>query len=180
MSKVPTVEDIKYTHIIETMTMVAHHFYLSDEIDEPKYYVDMIHTITEAGANDTIVIHLNTPGGHLHTGIQLINAMKLTEAHVVCSLEATSHSLGTIIFLSADERIVQPNSMMMFHNYHGGTYGKGNEQVAELEATIRWFEQIARTIYVPFLTTAEVNRILKGEDLWLLTDDIITRLKRLK
>ena len=125
--------------------------------------------------SEIIHIHLNTPGGNLSTGVQLVNAMKTSEAHIVCSLESEAHSLGTLIFLAADEFLVHDNCVMMFHNYSGGTWGKGNEQIAALDGTTKWFNGLVRKIYIPFLSEEELERILRGEDLWLQTEEIRER-----
>lgn len=152
------------------------HYYLSSEIGEPTEYVEMIHRIAVAAETDVIYIHLNTTGGQLDTGVQIINAMQTTEAHVVTILEGNAHSLGTMIFLAGDEMWVHENCMMMFHNFSGGVIGKGNELVRELEATVKWFNALVKTLYVPFLTEEELERILRGEDLWMMTPEIRERL----
>ena len=155
------------------------HFYLSEEIAEPDAYTDMIHRINAAAPVDVIFIHLNTPGGRLDTGIQIINAMQNSQAKVVTVLESMAYSLGTLIFLAGDEMVVNDHCMMMFHNFKGGILGKGQELVAQLEATVKWFEALAKKIYVPFLTEDEFNRILRGEDLWMHSPQIRKRLERM-
>lgn len=170
------IENKPFTYFEQAVVNKVHHYYLSEAIGEPNDYIELVHRIKTCGPHEVIHLHLNTPGGRLDTGVQLINAMQTSEAHVICSLESEAHSLGTLIFLAADEFIVHDNCMMMFHNYSGGMWGKGNEQVAQLAATIKWFESLARRIYLPFLSEEELEKILHGEDLWLHTDDIRDRL----
>lgn len=168
-----------FYHIEQVLTKRVQHFYLSTVISEPGYYVEMIHRIKSAPPDDIIHIHLNTPGGNLDTGVQIINAIQSTPAHVVCSVEAESHSLGTLIFLSADEFVVHDNTMMMFHNFSGATFGKGHEQQSSLEATSKWFEGLARKLYIPFLSEEEFERIKRGEDIYLHADSIRKRLEKM-
>lgn len=172
-------EIVHYYHYEQSIIRKVQHFYLSATITEPSNYVDMIHRIQTASPEDVIYIHLNTPGGHLDTGIQLVNAMQSTAAHVIASLEAEAHSLGTLIFLAADEFVVHDNCMMMFHNFSGAVFGKGHEQQAHLAATVKWFNTLARKLYIPFLTEDEFDRILKGEDIYIHSDDIRRRLERM-
>jgi ATP-dependent protease ClpP protease subunit len=139
----------------------------------------MIQKIQVAGPEEIIYIHLNTPGGRLDTGVQIINAMQSSSAHIIVGIEANCHSLGTLIFLAADEFIVHDNCLMMIHNFSGGTFGKGNEQQSQLEAQIKWFNQLARNLYVPFLTEDEFGKIIKGEDLWLQSEEIRGRLEKM-
>ena len=153
-----------------------HHFYISDVVEEPKGYVDMIHQIRVAPEGDIVLIHINTPGGNLDTGIQIVNAMTASAAHVVCSIEGIAYSLGTLLFLAADEFLIHDNCMMMFHNYSGGIWGKGHEQISQLEATTKWFNVLARKYYIPFLSEEELDRMTKGEDLWMESDEVRQRL----
>lgn len=173
------VEIKPYEYFEQALVTKIRHYYLSGYIDIPSSYVKMIHEISTSPSNETIIIHLNTAGGDLSTGIQLINAMKFSEAHIVCSLEGEAYSLGSLIFLAADEFLVHDNSTMMIHNFSGGIYGKGNEQVQQLEATIKWFDALARDYYLPFITEKELSNILKGEDLWLQTVDVRSRLTKM-
>jgi ATP-dependent protease ClpP protease subunit len=168
-----------YVYYEAQVSKRIHHFYINREIDAPHFYIDMVHKILSAGEEDVIHIHLNTPGGRLDTGVQIINALQMTKAHVITSIEARCDSLGTFIFLVADEYIVHDNCMMMFHNFSGGTWGKGHEQVAQLDATIRWYNDLARKLCVPFLTPEEFDRIIKGEDIYFHSDEIRKRLERM-
>jgi len=156
------------------------HIYFNQEIKGPEQYSEIIHRINVAAPADVIFIHLNTPGGRLDTGVQLINAMQSSQAKIVTILEATAYSLGTLIFLSGDEMIVHDNCMMMIHNFRGGVVGKGHEQLAELHSTVKWFTSIAKKVYTPFLSKDELDRVIKGEDIWMTSADIRKRLDRIK
>ncbi len=155
------------------------HFYLSEVIGEPVKYIDMIHRIKMAGPEDIIYIYLNTQGGHVNTGVQIINAMQVSQAHIITVLEGEVASLGTLIFLSGDEFIVHDNCLFMIHNFSGGTQGKGHEQAAAVHGTIKWFTKLARRIYIPFLTEDELDRIIRGEDFWMDSDDVRNRLTKM-
>lgn len=172
-------EDKPYHHFDQMVSRRIQHYYISGPIEEPHRYVDMIQKIQCATPDEIIYIHLNTPGGQLDTGVQIINAMQSSQAHIIVSIEANCHSLGTLIFLAADEFIVHDNCLMMIHNFSGGTFGKGNEQQSQLEAQIKWFNALASKLYVPFLTKAEFDRVVKGEDLWLQSEDIRSRLEKM-
>ena len=97
---------------------------------------------------------------------------------MVTILEARAYSMAALIFLSGDELFVHDNCQLMFHTYSGIFAGKGNEQQAEIAAVGRWFEKVMRRICTPFLTDDEVDRILKGADYWIDSDDISRRLSR--
>lgn len=170
------LQDRPYHHYEQSISQRIHHFYISESVEGPELYTDMIFKIQTAGPDDAIYIHLNTPGGRLDTGVQLINAMQSTQAHVVCAIEGSIASLGTMIFLAADEWIVHDFSMMMFHNYSGGVFGKGHEQIAALNATSTWVDDLMSRLYIPFMSEEEWERIRNGADLYFQADEIRERL----
>ena len=140
----------------------------------------MIHTIRSASADSVIYLCVNTPGGRLDTGIQLINAIKSSKATIVGVLDAEASSMGSIILLAADQYIINDNCRMMFHDFSGGTSnGKGNEQIKELTAAIQLYNKLLKSVCVPFLSTDEVERIIKGEDFWMDSDQIRVRLSNI-
>lgn len=168
-----------YRQFEQTFTCQHIHFYLSEAIADPSSYTDMIYRISCAGPADLVFIHLNTPGGQLDTGVQIINAMQNSQAKIITVLEGMAHSLGTMIFLAGDEMVVNDNCLMMFHNFNGGLIGKGNEMTSQLDATVKWFASLAKTIYLPFLSEVEFERIARGEDLWMQSPEIRTRLENM-
>lgn len=155
-------------------------FYLSGEIGDPILYTDLLFTLRSASENDLILLHLNTPGGNFDTGLQIINNIIASDAHVITILEARAYSMGALIFLAGDELIVHDTCQLMFHNYSSALIGKGNEQQAQVLAISKWFEKVMQHICKPFLSPEEVERILRGEDIWLDSDEIRRRLARLR
>lgn len=161
------------------VTHKAHHIYFSEAIGDPVDYVDVIHRIKMAAAGDVIYMYLNLPGGRIDTGVQILNAMRASQAHIITVMEGEVCSLGTIIFLSGDEFVVHDHCLFMIHNFSGGVSGKGHEQMAQLEGITRWFTSICREVYLPFLTEKELDSVLKGDDLWFSSEDVRKRLNKM-
>ncbi len=155
-------------------------YYLCGEILEPQFYTEMFNTLRGASDTDLIYLHLNSSGGDFNTGLQIINNILASNAHVVTILEARAYSMAAMIFLCGDELIVHDNCQLMFHIYSGIFAGKGNEQQAEIMAVGSWFEKVMTRLTSPFLTDAEIKSILKGVDVWMDSDEIRRRLQRLK
>ncbi|WP_249384081.1 Clp protease ClpP [Chitinivorax sp. B] len=155
-------------------------YYLLDEILPPIHYTELFNTLRNATENDLIYLHLNTPGGDFDTGLQLINNMHLSKACVTTVLEAKAYSMGALIFLAGDEIAVHDNCQLMFHNYSSSFIGKGNEQHAQVMAVGKWFEKVMHRVCEPFLTSEEIVAILKGEDIWMDSDEIRKRLQKMQ
>ena len=155
-------------------------YYLCGELQDPQYYTELFYTLRTAAETDLIYLHINSPGGDFNTGLQIINNMLASEAHVVTVLEARAYSMAAFIFLSGDELIVHDNCQLMFHTYSSSFAGKGSEQLAEVQALGNWFEKVTTRLCTPFLSAADISHILQGSDLWMDSDEIRRRLQRLK
>jgi len=170
-------EDKCYKQVVSTKA-TTYIFDIIGSIDEAEDYIDLIRTLRCSTEDEKIIITLNTPGGSIAVGVQIINAMRNSLSTVTTVMDGEVYSLGSLIFLAGDNHIINKNCLMMCHNYSGGTYGKGHEQAAELEAVSDWFEQLATEYYKGFLTDTEIKRLLNGKDYWLDSDLVIKRLKR--
>ncbi len=168
-----------YEYFEQQVIRKVHHFYLNGLIGEATNYAKMVYIIQHAGSDDAIHIHLNTIGGYLTTGVQIINAMKYSPAEIICSIEGEAHSLGSMIFLAADQFLVHDNSQMLIHNFSGGVAGKGKETADEMQATLKWFNLLTHKYYIPFLTEKELEGILNDKDMWLHSEDIKKRLTKM-
>ena len=168
---------IPYQLYESTLTSQILTFYISSDLGPPDLYVDMIQTIRTASADDEIFIVLNMRGGQLATGIQIINAMRSSAAKITTVVEGECHSMGTLIFLAGDECVVNPNSIMLFHNFSSGGIGKGNEQMAQIEASVDWYTELCNDFYYPFLSNEEIARMLEGVDFWMGSTEIKKRLE---
>lgn len=167
-----------YEMLTYTVEVNQHSVYMSDAIQSPNEYIELIHALRSAGPNDEFVIYLNTEGGRVDAGLQIINAMNDSEAHIITVLDPQAYSMGAIMFLASDEHVVPDNAQLMFHNYSSGLLGKGNEQLAEVKFASRTFEKLFTSVCTPFLSREEIGNIMNGQDLWLDAEEIRKRLKR--
>lgn len=154
-----------------------HSFYLYT-IGSAEEYTDWLDTIRNCSDQDIVKIHINSPGGDLLTTIQLIRALQETMATVVCSVEGQCMSAATLIFLQADMVEISDHSMFMFHNYSGGTIGKGGEMYDNIVFERSWSETLFRDIYEDFLTEEEITSMLANKDIWMTAQEVTTRIQQ--
>jgi len=154
-----------------------HEFYLTSEIGPNEEYSEWFDIIRSCSENDVIKLHINCYGGDMFTAIQFMRVLIETDATVVCSVEGACMSAATMIFLTADMYEVSEHSMFMFHNYSGGTFGKGGEMFDQLKHERAWSEKILRSVYEDFLTPDEITQLLDNKDIWMDGDNAIKRLK---
>ena len=154
-----------------------HEFYLSGNIESADNYVDWFDVIRHAGQNDVVKLYINSYGGDLFTAIQFMRALGECEGTVAISVEGACMSASTMIFLTADMFEVSAHSMFMFHNYSGGTFGKGGEMLDQLQHERTWSEKLLREVYSGFLTEKEIESMLNNKDIWMDGDEVVKRLK---
>lgn len=151
-------------------------FYLSGDILEAEEYIAWFDTIRHADENDVIKFYINSGGGNLYTAIQFMRVMADCKGTIVASAEGACMSAATIIFLCADVHEVSSHSVFMFHNYSGGTFGKGGEMIDQLVHERKWTERLFRSVYKDFLNEEEFKSMLEGKDLWMDGDEVVTRI----
>lgn len=155
----------------------VHEFYICGEIESPDQYIDMFDIIRHARENDVVKLYINSYGGDMFTGIQFMRVLAETEATVICSVEGACMSAATMLFLSADRWEVTPHSMFMFHNYSGGTFGKGGEMYGQIQHERKWSETLLNEIYEGFLTKEEIKSLLDNRDIWMDVDEVVLRME---
>lgn len=160
--------------------ITVHEFYLSGEIESSDEYIQWFDMIRHAGENDVIKIYINSYGGDVFTAIQFMRALQETSATVVMSVEGACMSAATMIFLCAESFEVSEHSMFMFHNYSGGTVGKGGEMLDQLQHERKWSERLLKEVYEDFLTAEEITAMLNNKDIWMDGHEVIQRLKKKK
>jgi hypothetical protein len=138
--------------------------------------VELLQSLRNATENDTIILHINSPGRRIDIAIQIVAAMKDCMGTVVTSLEGRAFSAATIIFLNGHQFNVSDNSNMMVHYYSSYSYGKGHDLESRAIFNKSYFNKMFRETYEGFLTQAEIDAIIAGADLWLESEDVLERL----
>lgn len=161
-----THEVVPYVYHRDVVESVHHTYYLSDFIIEPQYYTEMIQTIRQMRDTDHVYLYLNTGGGNLNTGVQLINACRDSAGTIHTILDGEASSLGAILLLVGHTITINDNTLLMFHDYSSVTGGKGSEQRSRVLAETQWYNQFMMDVCYPFLSKEEVLKVIQGQDLW--------------
>ena len=84
--------------------------------------------ILEALSDDPITVYLNTEGGDCYQGMAIYDSIKASKCHVSVIVRGACMSMGSVVLQAGHERILSPNSAIMFHS--GQSYGAGNPHEA--------------------------------------------------
>lgn len=153
-------------------------FYLSGPVLAASEYTDWFDKMRNATRNDNINIYINSGGGMTDTALQFMSVMAKCEAHITCSVEGSCMSAATMIFLQGDELHISENTLWMFHNYSGGSAGKGGEMFDNIMFERSWSERLLHSVYKDFLTDAEIKSMLDNKDIWMHGDEVIKRVSK--
>lgn len=155
-------------------------FYLNGEIIGSEYYTDMIQAIRMCAPNDKVFIYINSEGGHVDTGLQLINAINECNCEVITVLDSKAYSIAAVIFLAGHTRIVHAQGSLMIHNYSAGLYGKGHELSQQLNGYNLYITNLFRDHLAPFMTDDEIDNVINGRDYWLSSAEVQERLEKVE
>lgn len=150
--------------------------FISNGITDPEDYLELLDTLRSAGPNDAVCIFLNSEGGNVDTGIQILSAMKDCAGTVVTVLDGYVRSMAALLFLAGRHRIVKDNSIMMLHEYSTYFGGKASENKAYNSAMDKAYGAIVAEYCSGFLSDEEISRMFRGEDLYFLAEEVRTRI----
>ena len=76
-----------------------------------------------------IYLYVNTPGGHVHSGLAIVDAMNHVKPDVATVAVGMAASMGSIILASGakGKRFALPNADIMIHQPHGGAEGQATD-----------------------------------------------------
>ncbi len=149
----------------------THHIYLSETIDSAYEYRKLCHFLRTSEEIEEVYIYLANYGGYVHTGLQLINAIRDSKSKITMVVDTACYSMGAILALAGDDVIFNPNSMLMFHNYSGFERGKGKEMFDAAVSTTKWLQSAFKQICSPFLTDKEMEMIRNDHDVYIYHSD---------
>lgn len=176
----------KQNEYISVNERTARHFdvFLDSNIEEPSEYRELLSVLFNATDDDTVNIFINSNGGHLDTALAIVEGLKSTSAHVTAVIIGACHSAASIISLHCHEIAILDSAYMMVHTASYGTAGNTGNVKAHTEFTTKQVEKLLNDTYEGFLSSAELNQVKIGAELWFDADEIrarmVTRVKVLK
>jgi ATP-dependent protease ClpP protease subunit len=74
--------------------------------------------------SESVVIHVNSPGGYLSCGFALYDYIKTSQIPITCLVEGLCASAATLVMLACHNRIMSPNSVFLMHQCSWGAWGE--------------------------------------------------------
>lgn len=165
---------------VKSFNSNEYELFIDDYVDSPACYREHYRIFVNATPNDVIFLHINSNGGRVDAGLQLINFMKQCQAKIIGVLHCNAASMGSGLALSCDELILNEHSTMMIHTASYGAYGKETDVKAHVDFFNKSNERFIRNLYTHFLSEEEILRVLDGKEIWLHSEEIAERWATLK
>ena len=139
-------------------------------------YVEMMQCLRTLSPVDVFVLHVNCPGGSVHTGEQILAALKDSAGYIVASIEGEACSMATQLCLNADEVIISDGSIFMVHNLSAGAIGNFTS-IEDTTAYLKSLNTHLAELYNTLLTPEELSRVQHGRDVTLFAAEMRKRLE---
>lgn len=150
---------------------LKHYFYYKNELEKIEAFAD---------ATDTIDVVIDSPGGYVFIGNQIMNMLSTTSAHVKVKVLNLAASGGAYIMLFGDEIYVNPYAKIMFHRayYVDDNGAKVHLDRNDIDEVI--LMDISQEKLYQYLTEKEIAAFNAGEDVWLSGKEFMKRYNSLK
>lgn len=167
------------TDKLEILTLPKGYTYIipiKGTLDEHETWAQAIEVTENATEADTLHFKINSGGGRADIMFDLVHAMEMCKAKIICEIVGECASAATIIFLNADEFIVNRYSDMMIHEAQIGAGGTSSNVKGHVNFSHQQTEKLVAEEYRFFLTDVEMERVLSGVEINLNADEIKERL----
>ena len=160
-----------------TPKVVDYHFDLVDVIEDYDEYIELLDALREAQEDDTVHIHINTPGGDLSIVAQILHNIDVCRGTVVTHAEGEVKSGGSLIFFKGDQLVVGEYAEFLAHAPHGGIGGKLPDQLDANKHTSEYVRKLYTDVYSDFYSKREIQSVLRGKELYETSEQVTKRLK---
>jgi len=151
---------------------------IKKEIDDSEEYHELMSIIRQASPHDIVEVYIETEGGLLDVGLQLIDELNRCPAQKYCFVSSGVASMGTMILLAVEWDMIDINPLatLLFHSVSYGGIGKHQELIEKVEHTQKLTDALHKRFYKGFLTEKELIDITKNKaELSLLGDEVVAR-----
>lgn len=137
---------------------------------------DIVRELLEAEKQyRTIEIRINTPGGEVHTGVAIFNALRSSKADIRIYVDGIAASMGAVVALCGRHIEASKYARFMFHGASGGCWGNRKEIEQYLEELDETDNTLCRMLSEKCGKTPEEIRAayFDGRDHWFTAEEAL-------
>ncbi len=139
---------------------------ITGEIFDTEETVKAIQTATE-----DIDLYINSPGGDVFAGLNVVNAIQKSKVQVTAHVEVMAASIAGVIALACDKIEIDKNSLIMLHNCW--TISSGNKKALEQDIkAMEAIDNILHNIISENSTDDTLIAQIEEGDVWLTGEEV--------
>ena len=131
---------------------------------------DVCKQITDAQEDVELVI--NSPGGDVFAGFQLVNAISKCSYKVTARIEVMAASIAAIIALACDQVLIGKNDLFMLHNCWTFTAGNKEQLQQDIEMMTA-VDKVLHNIIEEHCKDENISEKMDAGDVWLVGEEVV-------
>lgn len=121
-------------------------------------------------ANEDVELVINSPGGDVFNGLQMVHAIQDCHYKVTAKIEVMAASIAAVIALACDAVQIDKYSLLMLHNCWTFTVGNKEELQQEIDAMAA-IDTIIHNIVAEHCYDDSIGEQMDKGDVWLTGED---------
>ena len=121
-------------------------------------------------ANEDVELVINSPGGDVFNGLQMVHAIQDCHYKVTAKIEVMAASIAAVIALACDAVQIDKYSLLMLHNCWTFTSGSKEELQQEIDAMAA-IDTIIHNIVAEHCYDDSIGEQMDKGDVWLTSED---------
>ena len=121
-------------------------------------------------ANEDVELVINSPGGDVFNGLQMVHAIQDCHYKVTAKIEVMAASIAAVIALACDAVQIDKNSLLMLHNCWTFTAGNKEQLQQEIDAMAA-IDTIIHNIVAEHCYDDSIGEQMDKGDVWLTGED---------
>ena len=92
--------------------------------------------LEKSDPDSPVTLIINSPGGEVRSGLAVYDVLSLMKSPVITVCMGQAASMGSIIFLAGDKRIMLPHSELMIHDPSYGSFNADHMKPHEIQERV--------------------------------------------
>ena len=123
-------------------------------------------------AQEDVELVVNSPGGDVFAGFQLVNAISKCQHKVTAHIEVMAASIAAIIALACDRVVIGKNDILMLHNCW--MFSQGNkEQLQQDIEMMAAVDKVIHNIVEEHCYDDTMTERINAGDVWLVGEEVV-------
>lgn len=122
-------------------------------------------------APEDSVLTINSPGGSVFEGLQLVNAIRNSEHKITAKVEVMAASIAAVVAMACDSVQISKNDIVMFHNCWTITAGNKEELQNDIEA-MKAIDTVLHNIITEHCNDETMSDRIDAGEVWLTGEEV--------